>query len=542
VIVPGIVLCAALASAQQVDTSPAKQSKRVEASLPAGVEERLDTVYARHGSREMRLDLFRPKNLSKPAPAIVVVHGGGWSNGDKTRFRALAQSLAGRGYVTAAIEYRLAGEAKFPAAVQDCNAAVRWLRAHAEECGIDANRIGAVGGSAGGHLVGLMAAAPSLPEFQAKLEGPAASASARIQAAVIMAGPFELATGPIAERSRQAPEQSNTHRWLGKSIDEAPELYRLASPLTHLSAATPPVLFMTGEHDHPEQNLASRARLRDLGVATDILVYKEGRHGCWNLHPWFGPMVDDMDAFFASTFKHESAGACVGRSKTPWGEIAQTSAGLELAVDEPPEDGLLAIPRLNNPISKVYVQQESATEALVLSPGPAQWSVALPKNLLRPGIVKLETVGRPYVPAIPRITTAAADGAVTLAAHDVVTHGELLRYEPQPHKNTVGYWAREEDWCEWHFYSEQPGRYDVHVLQGCGAGQGGSTVAVKLGGQQLTFAVEDTGHFQNFRDRTVGTVTIDAPAVYTLELRALRKAAKAVMDVREVRLVPVRTD
>jgi acetyl esterase/lipase len=447
------------AASISAETPPIIQGTRVEPALPEGVEQRLDVVYARHGARAMRLDLFRPKEISKPVPAIVVVHGGGWINGDKTRFRALAQALAARGFVTAAIEYRLAGEAGFPAAVQDCNAAIRWLRANARECGLDPDRIGAVGGSAGGHLVGLMAAAPDVREFQATLDGPASGASARVQAAVVMAGPFELATGPIAERSRRDPQQSNTNRWLGKTVDEAPELYRLASPMTHLSAGTPPVLFMSGEYDHPEQNIASRARLRQLGVTTDIRVYKSGRHGCWNLHPWFEPMVADMDVFFASMLRHDSAGKIV------------------------------------------------------------------------------EAAGRPTVPAIPRVVTAAADGSVTLAAHDAVTHGEMLRYEPQPHKNTIGYWTRPEDWCEWHFYSEHPGRFELHILQGCGTGQGGSKVAASLGEQQVSFTVEDTGHFQNFKDRAVGTVNITAPGVYTLKLRALSKAAKAVMDVREVRLV-----
>ena len=94
----------------------------------------------------------------------------------------LAQSLALRGYVTAAIEYRLADEAKFPAAVQDCHAAVRWLRANAKEHDIDPDQIGAVGGSAGGHLVGLVAAAPDVKELQG--EGGNASHSSQLQAAV----------------------------------------------------------------------------------------------------------------------------------------------------------------------------------------------------------------------------------------------------------------------------------------------------------------------------------------------------------------------
>lgn len=133
---------------------------------------------------------------------------------------------------------------------------------------------------------------------------------------------------------------------------------------------------------------------------------------------------------------------------------------------------------------------------------------------------------------------SAADGTVTLAAKDAVTHGEMLRYEPQPNKNTLGYWTRVEDWAEWRFKLARGGRYEVHVLQGCGGGQGGSQVAVKIGRQELKFTVEDTGHFQNFKDRALGTVSLEA-GEQSLEVRPIIKAAKAVMDVRLVRLIPV---
>ena len=111
----------------------------------------------------------------------VVVHGGGWLKGDKTKFRALAQTLAARGYVTAAIEYRLGHEAAFPAGIHDCNAAVRFLRANAQRYHLDPDRIGAVGGSAGGHLVGLMASGWEVPELQGG--GGQSDQSSRLQAA-----------------------------------------------------------------------------------------------------------------------------------------------------------------------------------------------------------------------------------------------------------------------------------------------------------------------------------------------------------------------
>ncbi|HIE99090.1 MAG TPA: alpha/beta hydrolase, partial [Fuerstia sp.] len=126
-------------------------------TVPKSVRQHLNVVYAEYGHRKVLADIFVPRTEKTKLPTIVVVHGGGWLNGDKTKFRALALNLAKRGFVTAAIEYRLGGESHFPATIHDCNAAVRFLRANASRYRTDPDRIAAVGGSAGGHLVGLMA-------------------------------------------------------------------------------------------------------------------------------------------------------------------------------------------------------------------------------------------------------------------------------------------------------------------------------------------------------------------------------------------------
>ncbi|MBP90952.1 MAG: hypothetical protein CMJ64_30295 [Planctomycetaceae bacterium] len=274
----------------------AANPNRPTTTIPPGVVAHLDVVYAKSGNRKLLADIFVPETQPKPTPAIVVVHGGGWLNGDKTKFRALAVELASRGYVTAAIEYRLGGEAKFPAGIQDCNASVRFLRANAERYKLDPNRIGAVGGSAGGHLVGLMAAAPHISELQG--DGGNSAHSSKLQAAIVMAGPLEILTGSVAERSRTQAEQSNSNKWLGKTVDEAPELYKLADAHVHFSKESPSILFMVGEHDKPERNQPTRDKLKGLGVWTDVSIYKDGKHGCWNQLPWFNGMVADMDKFF----------------------------------------------------------------------------------------------------------------------------------------------------------------------------------------------------------------------------------------------------
>jgi gluconolactonase len=281
---------------QSKGTIPKHRASFPSTITPKNVTAKLDVVFAQDGDRKLLADLFLPDSPRKNRPAIVVVHGGGWVHGDRTKFRGLTVELARRGYVTAAIEYRLGYEAKFPKGAQDCLAAVRYLRDHAAELGIDPDRIGAVGGSAGGHLVGLMATAWDNPKLQGNFDK--SRQSARLQAAIVMAGPLQMVTGSVAERSRMPDSKSFSNVWLGKSIDEAKSLYQLADAHRQISANDSPVLFMVGEHDKPERNQASREKLKAVGVRSGLKVYPDGKHGCWNRLPWFNDMAADMDEFF----------------------------------------------------------------------------------------------------------------------------------------------------------------------------------------------------------------------------------------------------
>ena len=152
---------------------------------------------------------------------------------------------------------------------------------------------------------------------------------------------------------------------------------------------------------------------------------------------------------------------------------------------------------------------------------------------------KMMTVNPDYAP-----NPQAKDGSILLHCKWAEVHGVMLRYEPLPHKNTLGYWVRVEDWASWEFTVTKPGKFQVEVLQGCGKGQGGSEVEVSVGvrvgdsDQKLSVIVEDTGHFQNFKPRDIGQVTLDKPGRYTLNVKPKKKAAAAVMDVRSITLRP----
>ena len=138
--------------------------------------------------------------------------------------------------------------------------------------------------------------------------------------------------------------------------------------------------------------------------------------------------------------------------------------------------------------------------------------------------------GKPVAPA--------EDGSILLHSRDSTVHGTRLRYEAAPNKNTLGYWVNTSDWASWSFAVKKPGKFKVLVRQGCGKGQGGSEVAVELGGQKLAFVVEDTGGFQTWKDREIGTVTIEKAGEVSLAVRPVKKAKGAVMDLQQIMLVP----
>jgi len=133
----------------------------------------------------------------------------------------------------------------------------------------------------------------------------------------------------------------------------------------------------------------------------------------------------------------------------------------------------------------------------------------------------------------------AADGVITLAAKWARVYGTMLRYEPLPHKNTLGYWVNASDYADWEFTVTKPGGFVIEALQGCGTGNGGSEVGFTIDGQTISLTVEDTGHFQNFKPREVGRVLIAKPGRHVLTVKPIMKKKAAVMDLRQVRLIPV---
>ena len=281
------------------DLSKTEPDTEVSESILDRLHAKLDLSYAKYGDRTLEMDLYRPKDSWGALPAILCIHGGGWAKGSRKNYQKIAQSLALRGYLTAAISYRLSGEAAFPAAIHDCKAAVRFLRAHADTLGVDPNKIGAIGSSAGGHLAALLATSNGIGELEGR--GGNANFSSRIQAVV----PMGAQTDFLSERTREVSRDREIWKqFMNGSQEENRKLYGLASPFEHLDSGDPPVLFITGEMDDESTRATKfRTRLTELGIASDLRIIEGAPHGFLAKQVWFDRMIEEADKHFKLTLK-----------------------------------------------------------------------------------------------------------------------------------------------------------------------------------------------------------------------------------------------
>lgn len=242
-----------------------------------------DIEYGRAGDRPLKLDLVRPKQpKADRLPVVVMIHGGGWQRGDKSRALNGVAILAARGdYVGVAVGYRLSGEAKWPAQIHDCKAAIRWLRANAGKFGIDPDRIGVWGSSAGGHLVNLLGTTGDVKELEGDCGTP--GVSSRVQAVASSCGPTDF----LAERRIQGGrEPSSVSLLLGGPVDEMKAAARQASPINHVTPDDAPFLLVHGTEDPTvpfQQSELFLEALRKAGVDATLVRVEGGGHGSGGL-------------------------------------------------------------------------------------------------------------------------------------------------------------------------------------------------------------------------------------------------------------------
>lgn len=206
-----------------------------------GIRETYNIVYTTASGFPQRLDLFQPLLYNRNRPGIVMVHGGGWSAGDKSAYTATARYYASLGYVCASINYRLAPAHVWPAQIDDTQAAVRWMRKYSGKIGLNPARIGAVGASAGGHLVLFLGETDTLNDFDPDLSG----YSSRVQAVVDYFGPTDF-MNPLEWNPGVWPLIQNL---IGQPWFPGSPAYQAASPLYFVSAGDAPTVIFHGTAD-----------------------------------------------------------------------------------------------------------------------------------------------------------------------------------------------------------------------------------------------------------------------------------------------------
>jgi acetyl esterase/lipase len=251
-------------------------------ALPEGAVVHRDLVYVPGGHERQKLDLYLPKggwNL----PLIINIHGGAFKAGSK-EMGVPVEHLA-RGYAVASINYRLSQHALFPAQIEDCKAAVRWLRAHAGTYGLDPNHFAAWGSSAGGHLAALLGTTGDTKEFDG---GDHLDQPSRVQAVVDYFGPTDFlqmdAHRPpdgMVHDAADSPESL----LIGGPIQQNPEKTRRANPITYVTKDDPPFLIVHGDADplvpHHQSELLAAA-LERAGVPVTFYTVKGAGHGRFN--------------------------------------------------------------------------------------------------------------------------------------------------------------------------------------------------------------------------------------------------------------------
>ncbi|QNN21828.1 alpha/beta hydrolase [Planctomycetales bacterium ZRK34] len=237
-------------------------------------------VFASPGGHKLQLDLYMPQGVEKPK-LVVYIHGGGWRSGSRTRMPWFTNPILDAGYALASVDYRLSDVAVFPAQVHDCKAAIRYLRAHADEFGYDADRIVVVGGSAGGYLVLMLGLTNHDPALEGDVGGNLDHSSA-VQAVIDFYGPTDFVL-----RSKDQPEQTDkpngkVYRLLGAPVKQNLDLARQASPVNHLSQDDPPLLIFHGTKDTtvlPNQTETFVTRAKALGLTVDYHPVQDAPHG-----------------------------------------------------------------------------------------------------------------------------------------------------------------------------------------------------------------------------------------------------------------------
>ncbi|MDF1659790.1 MAG: alpha/beta hydrolase fold domain-containing protein [Verrucomicrobiales bacterium] len=261
-------------------------------------------LFAEPDGVELLIDLRLPREVESP-PLVMFIHGGGWQNGDRSRCR-LAW-LVKHGYAVASVEYRLSGEALFPAQIHDCKGALRWLRAHADNYGYDAGKVVVAGTSAGGHLAALMGTSGGVKDLEGATAGNVEQSS-RVQGVIDYYGPSDFVKRSENQPSKTDDPEGGVYRLLGGAVKENLVAAKTASPTTYLSKDDPPFLIFHGDGDkvvYVGQSELLAERLEAEGLEVHLEIVKGAGHG-WKHNATEEKLVlDFLERVFSKTASNE---------------------------------------------------------------------------------------------------------------------------------------------------------------------------------------------------------------------------------------------
>jgi len=273
VLVTGLSLAPGLAQ-------PNTKQQQGRSPLPPSVKALKDLEYGKASGRAMLLDLYLPEKADKPLALIIWIHGGAWMAGSKDD-PSPALRFTANGYAVAQVGYRLSQEARFPAQIHDCKAAVRWLQANAAKYNLDPNKFVAWGGSAGGHLVALLGTSGGVAELEGNDND--LRESSRVQAVVDWFGLTDfLHIGDAKSDLQHNAPDSPESKLIGGALLENKDKAAKASPITYVSKDAPPFLIMHGDHDRTvpfNQSELLYATLKKAGVDVTLIPVKGAGHG-----------------------------------------------------------------------------------------------------------------------------------------------------------------------------------------------------------------------------------------------------------------------
>jgi len=236
-----------------------------------------DIEFAQVDGQSLKLDLYLPP--TEDAPLVVWIHGGGWRAGSKSK--CPVTWLTDHGMAVASISYRLTDKATFPAQIHDCKAAIRWLRAHADEYGYSTEKVGVAGSSAGGHLAALMGTSGDVKALEGDVGGNL-DHSSRVDAVVDYYGATDFILRSKTQPHRANQKGSVVYNLLGGGADEKVDLARQASAAFHVTQDDPPFLVIHGDKDNTvllDQSQRIQEVYQEAGLPLELIVIEGGKHG-----------------------------------------------------------------------------------------------------------------------------------------------------------------------------------------------------------------------------------------------------------------------